>query len=322
MRLALMVEGQEGVTWDDWLGLAAACEEHGVEALFRSDHYGSILSTPWRAAHDAWSTISALGAVTERVRLGTLVSPATFRHPSVLARVATTADHTSGGRIEVGIGAGWYEREHESLGFPFDDARTRFERFAEHVEIVVRSWTEDGFVFDGKHYRLRGAQAEPKPLQQPHPPLLLGGSAKPRSAALAARYANEYNTPFASPAQCRERRRALDEACRSAGRDPETLPLSLMTLTVLGAEERELRDRLGRVLELQGDPRAAEDVLAGEHDAWLIGTVEQVAERLLAYRAAGVTRVMLQHLDHTDLDMVALLPELAGALGPDAPRSD
>jgi F420-dependent oxidoreductase-like protein len=322
MRLALMVEGQEGVTWEDWLGLAAACEEHGVEALFRSDHYGSILSTPWRAAHDAWATISALGAVTERVRLGTLVSPATFRHPSVLARVATTADHTSGGRVEVGIGAGWYEREHESLGFPFDDARTRFERFAEHVEIVVRSWTEDGFDFDGEHYRLRRAHAEPKPVQRPHPPLLLGGSAKPRSAALAARYANEYNTPFASPAQCRDRRRALDEACRSVGRDPGTLPLSLMTLSVLGADERELRDRLGRVLALQGDPRTAEDTLAAEHDAWLVGTVEQVAERLQAYRAAGVTRVMLQHLDHADLDMVALLPELAGALRPDAPRSD
>jgi F420-dependent oxidoreductase-like protein len=322
MRLALMVEGQEGVTWEDWLGLARACEEHGVEALFRSDHYGSILSTPWRAAHDAWATISALGAVTERVRLGTLVSPATFRHPSVLARVATTADHTSGGRVEVGIGAGWYEREHESLGFPFDDARTRFERFAEHVEIVVRSWTEDGFDFEGVHYRLRGARAEPKPVQRPHPPLLLGGSAKPRSAALAARFAGEYNTPFASPAQCRERRRALDEACRVAGRDPETLPLSLMTLTVLAADEGELRDRLARVLELQGDPRDAEDVLAAEHDAWLVGTVEQVAQRLEAYRAAGVTRVMLQHLDHADLDMVGLLPALAGTLRPDARVSD
>jgi F420-dependent oxidoreductase-like protein len=322
VRLALMIEGQEGVTWENWLGLAAACEEHDVEALFRSDHYGSILSTPWRAAHDAWATITALGAVTERVRLGTLVSPATFRHPSVLARVATTADHASGGRVEVGIGAGWYEREHVSLGFPFDDARTRFERFAEHVEIVVRSWTEDGFDFDGAHYRLRGAQAEPKPVQQPHPPLLLGGTAKPRSAALAARYANEYNTPFAAPGQCRERRGALDAACRDAGRDPETLPLSLMTLTVLGADERELRDRLERVLELQDDPRAVEDVLAAEHDAWLVGTVERVAERLETYRAAGVARVMLQHLDHTDLDTVALLPELAGALGPGARRSD
>ena len=155
MRLALMIEGQEGVSWEDWLRLARACEEHGVEALFRSDHYGSILTDPWREAHDAWATINALGATTERVRLGTLVSPATFRHPSVLARMATTADHVSNGRVEVGMGAGWYEREHDAHGFAFGDTRDRFERFAEQVEIVVRSWTEDGFDFEGRHYRLR-----------------------------------------------------------------------------------------------------------------------------------------------------------------------
>jgi F420-dependent oxidoreductase-like protein len=307
MRVALMIEGQEGVSWDDWLALARACEEHGVEALFRSDHYGSILSSPWRAAHDAWATISALGAVTERLRLGTLVSPATFRHPSVLARLATTADHVSQGRIEVGMGAGWYEREHEAHGFPFEDARTRFERFAEQVELVVRSWTEDGFDFDGKHYRLRGARAEPKPVQQPHPPLVLGGSAKPRSAALAARFADEYNSPFASVEQSRARRQALDDACRAAGRDPETLPFSLMTLTTVGADDAELRDRVARVLELRGDDRGPEAVLAEEHDAWLLGTVEQVVERLETYRSAGVSRVMLQHLDHGDLDAVELI---------------
>jgi F420-dependent oxidoreductase-like protein len=307
MRVALMVEGQEGVSWDDWLRLARACEQHGVEALFRSDHYGSILTNPWQAAHDAWATISALGALTERLRLGTLVSPATFRHPSVLARLAVTADHVSQGRVEVGMGAGWYEREHEAHGFPFDDDRTRFERFAEQVEIVVRSWTEDGFDFEGTHYRLVDARAEPKPAQKPHPPLILGGSARPRSATLAARFADEYNSPFASIEQCRARRKALDDACRAADRDPETLPYSLMTLTTVGAGRAELRDRVRRVLELRGDDRDPDAVLAEEHDAWLLGTVEQVAERLEAYRAAGVSRVMLQHLDHEDLDMIELI---------------
>ena len=315
MRLALMIEGQEGVTWDDWLRLAQLCEEHGVEALFRSDHYGSIGTEPWRDAHDAWATIAALGARTERVRLGTLVSPATFRHPSVLARMAVTADHVSKGRIEVGMGAGWYEREHEAYGFPFEDVRTRFERFAEQVEVVVRSWTEDGFDFDGTHYRLQQARALPKPGQRPHPPLILGGSAKLRSAALAARFAGEYNTTFASPDQCRERRKTLDEACRDAGRDPETLPLSLMTLTVIGADVPELRERMSRVLELRGDGRDVDDALAEEHDGWLVGTVEQVVERLAAYRAAGVTRVMLQHLDHRDGETVALIGRrLVGAM--------
>jgi F420-dependent oxidoreductase-like protein len=307
MRVALMIEGQEGVSWDGWLRLARACEEHGIEALFRSDHYGSILSNPWREAHDAWATINALGAVTERLRLGTLVSPATFRHPSVLARLAVTADHVSQGRVEVGMGAGWYEREHEAHGFSFDDGRTRFQRFAEQVEIVVRSWTEDGFDFEGTHYRLVDAHAQPKPVQQPHPPLILGGSARPRSAALAARFANEYNSPFASVEQCRARRKALDDACGAAGRDPETLPLSLMTMTTVGADEAELRDRVRRVLALRGDDRDPDVVLAEEHESWLVGTVEQVAERLEAYRAAGVSRVMLQHLDHDDLDTIELI---------------
>jgi F420-dependent oxidoreductase-like protein len=313
MRVALMIEGQEGVTWDDWVRLARACEQHGVEALFRSDHYGSILSSPWRDAHDAWTTIAALGAVTERVRLGTLVSPATFRHPSVLARAAVTADHASGGRIEVGMGAGWYEQEHVAHGFPFDDVRTRFARFAEQVEVVVRSWTEDGFDFDGEHYRLRDARAVPKPVQRPHPPLILGGSAKPRSAALAARYASEYNTTFAPPEECRERRRTLDAACRDIGRDPESLPLSLMTLTVVAADEPELRDRVRRLLEIRGDGRSVDDLLAQEHAGWLIGTVDQVAERLERYRDAGVTRVMLQHLDHSDEETIAVI---GGRLAP------
>jgi F420-dependent oxidoreductase-like protein len=307
MRIALMIEGQEGVSWDGWLRLARACEQHGVEALFRSDHYGSILNDPWRDAHDAWATISALGAVTERVRLGTLVSPATFRHPSVLARLAVTADHVSQGRVEVGMGAGWYAREHEAHGFPFEDERARFARFAEQVEIVVRSWTEDGFDHEGMHYRLREARAEPKPVQQPHPPLILGGSARPRSAALAARFASEYNSPFASVEQCRTRREVLDDACRAAGRDPETLLYSLMTTTTVGADEAELRDRVRRVLGLRGDDREPDAVLAEEHESWLVGTVEQVAERLEAYRAAGVSRVMLQHLDHDDVDMVELI---------------
>ena len=186
MRVCLMIEGQEGVTWDDWVRLARLSEDHGLEGLFRSDHYTAIIR-PDADAHDAWATLAGLAVVTERIRLGTLVSPATFRHPSVLARMAVTVDHISGGRIEVGMGSGWYEREHEAHGFPFPDGRTRFELFAEQVEVVVRSWTEERFDHAGPAYRLRGQRALPRPLQEPHPPLLLGGSGKPRFAALAAR---------------------------------------------------------------------------------------------------------------------------------------
>src|SRR3990170_4425942 len=162
-----MIEGQEGVSWNDWVALARLTELYGLEGLFRSDHYSSIFRSEGDAAHDAWTTIAGLGALTARIRLGTLVSPATFRHPSVVARSVATADHISGGRVDLGLGAGWYEREHLQCGFPFRDAGWRFQRFAEHVEIVVRSWTEDRFDFEGSHHTLRDARALPKPMQQP-----------------------------------------------------------------------------------------------------------------------------------------------------------
>ena len=164
MRVCLMIEGQEGVSWDDWVRLARLAEEHGLEGLFRSDHYTAIIR-PDADAHDAWATLAGLAAITTRIRLGTLVSPATFRHPSVLARMAATVDHISGGRVDVGMGSGWYEREHEAHGFPFLDGKQRFELFAEQVEVVVRSWTEERFDHDGPAYRLRDQLALPRPVQ-------------------------------------------------------------------------------------------------------------------------------------------------------------
>jgi F420-dependent oxidoreductase-like protein len=304
MRVALMIEGQDGVTWDDWVRLARLCEEHGIEALFRSDHYGAIGSRPGSAALDAWGTICALGARTSTLRLGTLVSPVTFRHPSVLARLAVTADHVSNGRVEVGMGSGWYEWEHEAYGFPFEDAAARFARLEEQVEIVCRSWTDDELHFTGRFFDLRGARPAPRPIQRPHPPLLLGGSVRPRFARLAARFADEVNTTSATVDDCRDRRRRLDDACRELGRDPATLPLSLMTLTVVGTDREEVRDRLGRAL---GDSRDVDEALGRAHDRWLVGTVDEVAERLAAYEAAGVSRVMLQQLDHGDSELTAVI---------------
>ena len=185
MRVCLMIEGQEGVAWDEWVALARAAEDAGLEGLFRSDHYSAIVQ-PLAGSLDAWATLAALAPLTSTIRLGTMVSPTTFRHPSVLARLATTVDHVSGGRVELGMGAGWYKREHAENGIPFLDTKARFDLFAEQVEIVVRTWTEEGFDHDGAHYTLRGQTALPKPVQQPHPPLILGGAAKPKAAALAA----------------------------------------------------------------------------------------------------------------------------------------
>lgn len=305
VRVCLMVEGQEGVTWDEWRALAQTAEEHGLEGLFRSDHYSAIIR-PAAGALDAWATLAALAAVTERLRLGTLVSPATFRHPSVLARNAVTVDHVSGGRVEVGMGAGWYEREHLEAGFPFLDARARFELLAEQVEVVVRSWTEDAFDHEGAAYALRGQTALPRPVQRPHPPLLLGGTARPRGAALAARYAAEYNTLAAPLAELRARRARLDAACEKAGRDPGTLTFSLMTACVIGRDRPEVLDRLRRVQALLGEGPDPEALWEERRERWLIGTVDDVAARLAELHDAGVGRVFLQHLDHRDLDAVAL----------------
>ena len=308
MRLALMIEGQEGVTWNEWLAIAHAAEAHGLESLFRSDHYAGIVAEG-RGSLDAWATLAALAAATTKIRLGTMVSPVTFRHPSVLARMAATVDHVSGGRVELGMGSGWYELEHRREGFPFPDVPTRFDQLAEQVEIVVRSWTESNFDFTGEHYALAGQTALPRPVQQPHPPLILGGGAKPRSAALAARFAQEYNTPGATPAECADRRAALDRACVEAGRDPRSLPLSVMTTCVLGSDRAEVDRRLRSLLTVMGDTRGPDEVRSAKPQ-WLVGTVTEAAERIEEYREAGVQRLFLQHLDHRDLEAIALIGDV------------
>src|ERR1700736_3217893 len=173
MQLCLMIEGQEGVSWPQWVALARACEEHGIPALFRSDHYLNLNGQhPQRGSLDAWGTVNGLAAVTTNLRLGTLVSPATFRHPSLLAKLVTTADHISGGRIELGLGAGWHEREHQAYGFPFPPTRVRMELLEEQLQGVFGNWADGPFSFDGEHYTLRDLDAQPKPIQRPRPPLI------------------------------------------------------------------------------------------------------------------------------------------------------
>jgi F420-dependent oxidoreductase-like protein len=306
MQLCLMIEGQEGVTWPQWVALAQACERHGIPALFRSDHYMNLDGQhPERGSLDAWATLSALAAVTSTLRLGTMVSPATFRHPSELAKVVATADHVSGGRIELGLGAGWHEREHEAYGFPFPPTRVRMDVLEEQLQVIRGAWTEASFSFTGEHYTLRDLDAQPRPVQQPHPPLIMGGSGGRRSVALAARYADEYNTPFPTVADLRERREAVLRACEQAGREP--LPFSIMTGVVVGADERELRDRATRLAERIG---ADGDALASSPPGgWIVGTIDTASEQLAALKEAGVSRVLCQHLLHDDLDAVALIGE-------------
>jgi alkanesulfonate monooxygenase SsuD/methylene tetrahydromethanopterin reductase-like flavin-dependent oxidoreductase (luciferase family) len=283
VRIGLMIEGQEGVTWDQWVALAQAAERAGLEGLFRSDHYLGIGRGSASGGLDAWATLAALGAVTERIRLGTLVSPVTFRHPSVLAKCVVTADHVSGGRIELGIGAGWFEAEHRAYGFEFGTVRSRLDELDRQLEEIVRQLTEADDVW-------------PKAVQQPRPPLIVGGSAKPRTVRAAVRWADEYNTVFPTVEEARERRRIVDEAARDAGRDP--LRFSMMIGCVVGRDRSEVDERLAA--HPQGRPPIA-------------GTVDEVVETLRTYEQAGVERAMLQHLVHEDVEMVEVLGEVAAA---------
>jgi F420-dependent oxidoreductase-like protein len=305
MDLCLMIEGQEGVTWPQWLALAQACEAHGVPALFRSDHHLNLEGHSERGSLDAWATIAALAAHTSTLRLGTLVSPVTFRHPSEVAKVVTAADHVSSGRVELGLGAGWHEREHAAYGFPFPPLKVRMDMLAEQLEIVHGEWTESAFSFAGEHYRLEDLDAQPKPVQRPHPPLLMGGQAGPRGAALAARWADEYNTPFATLEDVVTMKARVTAACEAAGREP--IPFSLMTGVLVGRDRGELRDRAALLAERGGDVADPDAFLAAAGPSWIVGNVDEAAEQLGALRDAGVARVMCQQLLHEDLDAVALI---------------
>jgi alkanesulfonate monooxygenase SsuD/methylene tetrahydromethanopterin reductase-like flavin-dependent oxidoreductase (luciferase family) len=288
MRVCLMVEGQEGVEWQHWLALAEAAEAAGLEGLFRSDHYQAIGKGSPAGSLDAWTTLAALAARTQRLRLGTLVSPVTFRPASVLAKSVVTVDHISGGRAELGIGAGWFEREHVAYGFPFLTTRERLDELDRQLEEITRQWTEADNIW-------------PKPVQQPRPPIIVGGTAKPRTVRAAVRFADEYNTVFPTVGEARERKQILDAAAREAGRDP--LVYSMMIGCLVGSNDADLERRRRRF----------EQEVGGELPP-VRGTVEQVVDQLREYESVGVERVMLQHLMHDDLESVGLLGEVATRL--------
>jgi F420-dependent oxidoreductase-like protein len=303
VELCLMIEGQEGVTWQDWAALADACETSGLAALFRSDHYLSGDGLVGRGSHDAWTTLAALAARTSRIRLGTMVSPVTFRHPSLVANAAMTVDHISGGRAELGLGAGWYELEHQVYGFPFPPMAERMAMLEEQLEIVSRQWIEHEFSFSGNHYTLERCQATFTPVQSPLP-VIVGGAGKKRTVELAARFGHEYNVVSGEPDECRAVHRRIVEACSRLGRDP--LRFSLMTTVLVGRDRDELHRRGDRLGELFYDGQSGEQLLAEHGDGWICGTVDEAAEKLEALAAAGVQRAMLQHLDHRDLEAVHL----------------
>ncbi len=310
MELRVFTEPQQGATYAQLLAVARKAEESGYGAFFRSDHYlkmGSVSGEP--GPTDAWITLAGLARDTERIRLGTLLTAGTFRLPGPLAVSVAEVDHMSGGRIELGLGAGWYEAEHTAYGIPFPTLKERFERLGEQVEIITGLWTTpagETFSFSGRHYRLTDSPALPKPLQRPHPPLVIGGHGARRTPALAARFAAEINVPFGSVAASEAMFERTDAACGRIGRDPSTLTRSVAQVLCCGKDEAELARRAGRIGRQVDELRA--------HG--LAGTPAELLDKLAQFAAIGVSRVYLQALDLADLDHLELvasevMPQLA-----------
>jgi F420-dependent oxidoreductase-like protein len=305
MQLRVFTEPQQGATYDDLLRVARAAEDLGFDAFFRSDHYLHMGGDGLPGPTDAWLTIAALGRETSRIRLGTLVSPATFRLPGPLAISVAQADQMSGGRVEFGLGAGWFRAEHEAYGIPFRSTAERFDRFAEQVQIVDGLLTTPPgktYSFAGRHYQLTDAPALPKPVQQPRPPLILGGSGKKRGAELAARFADEYNVAFESV----EETHAILDRVRAAAGDREPISSAAQVLCV-GRNEAEIArraDAIGRdVAELRRNG--------------LAGTPDELVDRIGRFAEFGVTRMYLQVLDLADRDHLELvagdvMPQVGG----------
>ncbi len=309
MDLRIFTEPQQGATYDDLLRVAHATEDLGFDAFFRSDHYLAMGTDPGPGPTDAWITLAGLARDTSRIRLGTLVSSATFRLPGPLAIAVAGVDQMSGGRVELGLGAGWFEDEHDAYGIAFPDVGGRFDRLEEQLEIVTGLWETpagETFSFAGSHYSLTDSPALPKPVQSPRPPVIVGGAGKRRTPALAARYAQEFNSAFQDPGDVPGMFERVREACRTEGRDPETLLLSAAWTVACGRDEAEVRRRADAAGQ---DPQAMRDRQLG-------GTPAEVVDRLGRLAEAGGSRAYLQVLDLSDLDHLELIAaEVAPQLG-------
>jgi F420-dependent oxidoreductase-like protein len=301
VRLRIFTEPQEGATYEQQLAVARLAEELGFDAFFRSDHYVAFGAGDGRPGPtDAWTTLAAIGRETTRIRLGTLVSPVTFRHPGPLAIQVAQADAMSGGRVELGLGAGWNDTEHRAYAIPFPPTRTRFEMLEEQLAIVTGLWTTpegERFSFAGRHHRVEDSPGLPKPVQRPRPPIVMGGWGTARTPRLAARFADEFNAPFPPLAQFRESCARVRAACEAIGRDPASMRLSAALVVCVGRDDAEVRRRAEAI---HHDP-------ATVRDYGVAGTPAEAVERIAAFGEAGAQAIYLQVLDLDDLDHVRLL---------------
>jgi len=300
MRLVIFTEPQLGASYDDQLRVARHAEELDFDAFFRSDHYLTMSGSGLPGPTDAWITLAGLARETSRIRLGTLMSPVTFRLPGPLAIAVAQVDQMSGGRAELGLGTGWFDTEHTAYGIPFPPLAERFGRLVEQLKIITGLWEtaeDEAFSFDGLYYSLSGSPALPKPAQRPRPPVLIGGAGQRNTPRLAATFADEYNIPFASITDSEAAFGRVRQACQQAGRDPGSLVYSAAQTVCCGRDEAELARRA----------QATGQQLAGLRQTGLAGSPAEIVDKLGRFAESGATRAYLQVLDLHDLDHLELL---------------
>jgi F420-dependent oxidoreductase-like protein len=298
--LRIFTEPQLGATYETLLAVARRTEALGFDAFFRSDHYQTFEGLGLPGSTDAWTTLAGLARETSRIRLGTLVSPVTFRLPGPLAITVAQVDAMSGGRVELGLGAGWFDREHSSYGIPFPPFGTRFEMLEEQLAIITGLWRTpvgDTFDFEGSHYQVKESPGLPKPQQAGGPPIVMGGWGAKRTPRLTATYAQEFNVPFGQPADAKQRYEAITAACEKGERDPATVTFSFAVTVCCGSDDRDLARRA----------KAIGQDLGALRKSGAAGTPPEIVERLSQYADAGATRAYLQVLDLHDLDHLDLI---------------
>ena len=303
MDLRIFTEPQQGASYDELLAVARTAERYGFSAFFRSDHYlvmGSSDGLP--GPTDAWITLAGIARETSTIRLGTLVTAATFRLPGPLAISIAQVDAMSGGRVELGLGAAWFDAEHSAYGIPFPPLGERFERLEEQLAIITGLWSAPegvAYSFEGAHYRLADSPALPKPVQRPHPPIIIGGGGPKRTPRLAATYAAEFNLGFTAPEDTARQFDVVREACRAQDRDPATLALSVAQVVCCGTTGADIARRAASI------GREVDELRTNG----LCGTPDEIVDKLGRFAAIGTERTYLQVLDLADLDHVALLGE-------------
>jgi alkanesulfonate monooxygenase SsuD/methylene tetrahydromethanopterin reductase-like flavin-dependent oxidoreductase (luciferase family) len=291
-KVGIMIEGQEGLTWDRWRRICHDTDTLGFDSLRRSDHLISLMNAPERDCIETWASLALAAEWTKRIQFGPMVSPMTFRLPAILAKMAAAADVLSGGRVILGVGAGWNENEHQEFGVPFLTEKERFDRLEQGIAAMRETWEK----------------SNPKPVHNPMP-LLMGGKGRKRTIPLVAREAAEWNLSRLDTGMYRQGSEDLEAACREIGRDPSSIRHSVMTSYIVGRDGSELRDRAGQVSKVirQLSGMTPDEVIEDRREAWFVGTPEEIAEKMRKVAGLGVDLFMLQHFLLDDSDALKLL---------------